>query len=232
MVSRDFTRDNVKSWVKRKLGYPVVQVELTDDQLEDCIDDALDEIAPWVVQRQYITLPASQCMDLSPYNVSYVINVHKADGEQDAQAQVDVFNPMSYTEIRGGSSIRGYTYTRIEQQLYTGLVQQLKDNISYRFIKPKLYLDIGYPTATRVTIEYSPEIDDLESITDALYQKFVKRFALAYARAVLSDIRGKYAVSGSPVELDGSTQESKSDKELESIRQELKDTVTTHFMVD
>ena len=83
-----------------------------------------------------------------------------------------------------------------------------------------------------MTIEYSPIIDDLDTITDELYQKFVRRFSLAFARATLSDIRGKYSVSGSPVELDGSTQESKSDKELDLIRQELKDTVTTHFMVD
>lgn len=231
MASREFTRESIIAWVKRKLGFPVVEVELTDEQLNDCIDDALEEVAPWVVQRQYITLPASQCIDLSPYNVSYVINVHKADGEQDAQTPMDVFNPYSFTQIRS-NSLQGFMYTRVEQQLFAGTMQNLKDNISYRYIKPKLYLDIGYPTASRVTIEYSPIIDDLDTITDELYQKFVRRFSLAFARATLSDIRGKYSVSGSPVELDGSTQESKSDKELDLIRQELKDTVTTHFMVD
>ena len=91
-MAEPFTRDYIKEWIKRKLGSPIVEVELDDDQLEDCIDDALDEVAPWVVQRQYITLPASQCIDLSEYKVAYVINVHKADGATDSVDQLDVFN--------------------------------------------------------------------------------------------------------------------------------------------
>jgi hypothetical protein len=31
----------IKAWVKRKLGFPTVQVELTDDQLQDAINDSL-----------------------------------------------------------------------------------------------------------------------------------------------------------------------------------------------
>lgn len=235
MTDKRFTREAIVTWIKSKLGYPVIELELTEDQLDICIDDALEEIAPWVVQRQYVTVPASECIDLSKYNVSYVINVHKANGsdgtvDSNAKSRVDVFDSSSYTMVRNSS--QGITYTRIESQLFDNLQQSTKDNISYRYIKPKLYLDVGVPTATMVTVEYSPNIDDLDSITDPMYKKFVKRFALAFARAMLSDIRGKYSVSGSPVELDGSTQESKSDKELEQLRQELKDTVNTHFMVD
>lgn len=233
MADKRFTREAIIAWTKAKLGYPVVEVELTEEQLDICVDDALDEIAPWVVQRQYVTVPASECIDLSEYNVSYVINVHKANGSGgtvDNKSRVDVFDSSSYTMVR--NSYQGVTYARIESQLFDNLQQSTKDNISYRYIKPKLYLDVGVPTATMVTVEYSPNIDDLDSITDPMYKKFVKRFALAFARAMLSDIRGKYNVSGSPVELDGSTQESKSDKELEQLRQELKDTVNTHFMVD
>ena len=80
MADKKFTRETITSWIKSKLGYPVVKLELTDEQLDICIDDALEEIAPWVVQRQYVTLPVSECIDLSEYNVAYVITVHKANG--------------------------------------------------------------------------------------------------------------------------------------------------------
>jgi hypothetical protein len=231
MADKNFTREAIVAWIKAKLGYPVVELELTDEQLDICIDDALDEISPWVVQRQYVTLPVSECIDLTEYNVSYVINVHKANGANESNVDaIDVFSPYTYMEVRG--TFQGITYNRVESQLYQNLLQSTKDNISYRFIKPKLYLDIGIPKATMVTIEYSPNIDDLDSLTDPMYKKFVKRFSLAFARAMLSDIRGKFSVSGSPVELDGSTQDTKSERELDQLRQELKDTVTTHFMVD
>lgn len=231
MADKKFTREAISAWIKAKLGYPTVEIELTDEQLNICIDDALDEIAPWVVQRQYVTLPVQECIDLSEYNVSYVIAVHKANGAANSSDnQLDVFSPYTYMEVRG--SYQGITYSRIESQLFDNLQQATKDNISWKYIKPKLYLDIGVPVATQVTIEYSPNIDDLDSLTDPMYKKFVKRFALAFARAILSDIRGKFSVSGSPVELDGSTQDSKSERELEELRQELRDTVNTHFMVD
>ena len=34
---------DMKQYILRKLGSPVVNIELTDDQLEDCIDEAVAE---------------------------------------------------------------------------------------------------------------------------------------------------------------------------------------------
>jgi hypothetical protein len=34
---------NLKSYILRRLGSPVINVELTEDQIEDCIDDALEQ---------------------------------------------------------------------------------------------------------------------------------------------------------------------------------------------
>lgn len=235
-MAGSFTREYIKEWIKRKLGSPMVEIELDDDQLEDCIDDALDEVAPWVVQRQYLTLPASQCIDLSQYKVAYVINVHKADGSSDATStgQLDIFDPYSIEVITNRQS---FLYSQIESALYTRQAGDLKDNISFKFIANKLYLDVGYPTATMVTIEYSPQITDVEILDkddedSRLYRKFVKRFALAYARATLVSIRGKYTISGAPAELDADRQDSRSDAEIADLREELRDTVSTHFAID
>ena len=97
MADKNFTREAIVAWIKAKLGYPVVELELTDEQLDICIDDALDEISPWVVQRQYVTLPVSECIDLTEYNVSYVINVHKANGANESNVDaIDVFSPYTY----------------------------------------------------------------------------------------------------------------------------------------
>lgn len=233
-MAESFTREYIREWIKRKLGSPLIEVELDEDQIEDCIDDALDEVAPWVVQRQYITLPASECIDLSEYKIAYVINVHKANGASQVTGQMDVFNPYSFSIVTNRQNL---VYDQLERLIHTRTMNDLKDNISFKFIANKLYLDVGYPTATMVTIEYSPQITDV-SILDQddedsrLYRKFVKRFALAYARATLANIRGKFTISGSPAELDADRQESKSDSEIEILREELRDTVSTHFAID
>ena len=52
------TREEFKGWILRTLGYPLTQCELTDDQLEDSINDAVEEFTKWVVQEeQFIAIP-------------------------------------------------------------------------------------------------------------------------------------------------------------------------------
>lgn len=238
---REFTRDSIIKWIRRKLGDPPIRVELNDDQINDCIDDALDEVSPWIVQRQFITVPAARCIDMTEYKPAYVIYVHKAsstatDGNS---PQLDIFNPYSYTVI---TSNRAMVYDRLEQIIYSRSNSTLKDNISYKLIKSydtelskrvyKLYLDVGYPVSDKVTIEYSPQIDDITQIADTLYRRYVREFSLAYARKILSDIRGKFNVSSTTMSLDGSEQNSKADNDLQRLRDELKDTVNTNFMMD
>ena len=48
------TREEFKQYILRKLGAPLVAIELTDEQLDDCINDAVEEFTKWVVQeREY-----------------------------------------------------------------------------------------------------------------------------------------------------------------------------------
>jgi hypothetical protein len=55
----------MKDWVMRKLGWPLNKVEITEDQLQDCINDAVEEFTKYVQQEiQYLAL------DLEEYNTS------------------------------------------------------------------------------------------------------------------------------------------------------------------
>lgn len=44
------TKEGFKDWIYRKLGYPLVSVELTDEHLNDAIDDALVEFTEYAYQ--------------------------------------------------------------------------------------------------------------------------------------------------------------------------------------
>ena len=41
-MTQPTTRATLKDYAKRKLGHPVVELNIDDDQMEDCIDDALE----------------------------------------------------------------------------------------------------------------------------------------------------------------------------------------------
>ena len=40
-MTQPTTRTTFKDYCKRKLGWPVVELNIDDDQVEDCIDDSL-----------------------------------------------------------------------------------------------------------------------------------------------------------------------------------------------
>ena len=59
------SEDDVKSWIMAQMGYPLVHVEITEQQLTYCINDAIEEFTKYVTQeRKYLGL------DLEEYNTS------------------------------------------------------------------------------------------------------------------------------------------------------------------
>lgn len=46
------TRENFKDWIYRKLGWPLVSIELTDEMLDDCINDSILELSEYAYQNR------------------------------------------------------------------------------------------------------------------------------------------------------------------------------------
>lgn len=227
--------NNLRSWIRVKLGHPTVVVELNDGQLDVCIEDALSEIAPWIVQSEYVTLPVSQCIDMTEYNVSFVIRVHKSDGNISSNNAVDVFSTDTFLYTQSTSSLSGFSNMSrafVERSIIDKMINNYKDNISFKFIKPNLYLDIGHPKSTMCVIEFTRDILSIDQITSPLYKQFLKNFSLAYARMMLYEIRGKYTVANSPTTLNAETELSQATQELEYLREQLKSSVSVDFILD
>lgn len=223
----------LKRFILRKLGYPIVKVELTDAQIKDAIEEAIEEITPWVVQPEYITVDINRNakVDVTKYKISYVINIVSANSTDTADLwdHFELIYPINFKEN---------IYYEMEKSLVKDIHKGISGGISWKLIYDKhekkdyMYIDMGYIKSKRVTIEYSPRIENLEDIEEDIYIYFIKKFALAFARETLVSIRGKYKVDGSHIELDAAEQNEKSNIELERLRQELIDTVCTHFMID
>lgn len=224
----------LKENVKRKLGHPIVRVELTERQLKDSIDEAIIEISPWVVQPESITVDVSQSIDLSKYNIAYVINVLSADSTTSSGFLNGGVTDIFATNYQQTSSFRESLYSSLELGLLNRTASQARGGMHWKWNSKyqTLMVDVGSTNARRVTVEYSPKINSTDDLVDELYLTFIRKFTLAFARETLAGIRGKFTVDGSPISLDADTQDSKSSTELDRLRQELKDTVSTHFMID
>jgi len=54
-MTQPTTRATLKEYAKRKLGHPVVELNIDDDQMEDCIDDALEYFQEYHFDGTYPT---------------------------------------------------------------------------------------------------------------------------------------------------------------------------------
>ena len=59
-MTQPTTRATLKDYAKRKLGHPVVELNLDDDQMEDCIDDALEYFQEYHFDGTYPTFVKKQ----------------------------------------------------------------------------------------------------------------------------------------------------------------------------
>ena len=108
-------------WMKRQLGYPTRNVELTQAQLEDCVKFALKEVQPWFTSYYYLTLDLNgrTAIDLSQENVFEVTDVIKIPNNLSMTGSTStVDDPFSYpygTGVVGGYGLSMSTvyYSRL-----------------------------------------------------------------------------------------------------------------------
>lgn len=60
-MARVKTKDDLKDYTKRALGYPTIQIEATDDQIDDIIDDAIQKFTEYA----YGTLEGAVLIEVS-----------------------------------------------------------------------------------------------------------------------------------------------------------------------
>lgn len=209
--------------IKRKLGYPTVNVELTDEQLEDAVMDAFQEIDAYMTDPQHITLPYTNRIDMSKYEVDYISTIYKAP------VGLDNSNLLTLDMYFYGSMSIENLGARLSAERVS---LSLKDRLSHKWIDPYLYVDMAPPYSSSITIEYIPKYSDVKSITSPYWIALILRLAVANAKETLGRVRGKHRVSASPVEVDGDTLLSEASSEKSEIRNYLDEQADVFFPTD
>lgn len=208
------SNDELKKYIKTMLGESFVDVELEDTDIDNIVKQTLDKVAPFYDGRRYI-LGQGKIINLSDHpGIKEIVNVYNTKHE-------NIFNLQDY--VFGGSGIMIYSANLIDKlktyvcyQMMYNEFQNLK-GINFKWMKPNLYLD-GYEDEVIIEALVRPlALSDIEESSE--YYSWVKDYALALAKEVVGRTRTKFAVDGSPYQLDGDRllQEAQSSKqELES----------------
>lgn len=208
------TRADLKKWIMRKLGFPMVTVELNEDQLDDAINDATLIWTKWAqLPMRYIALNLEEYpvadelndtpegFDLSPFRVAAVYSI--ATGDQFSMTGGDtlwsVGNAMlatgSYPFFNSGvSRAGGWTtfqavseFVKLSRRIMCSEFDFLYDNITQRLqLIPNPVLAGRAAGWTCIQAEVVPPDSQLYG------NEYVKRFALAYAKITLGNVRKKF----------------------------------------
>jgi hypothetical protein len=200
------TREDFKNYIYRKLGGGLIQVELTDEQFEDCINDAVEEYSQWVIEEQDYYAAPLDTYDTDAGGLKLPDNVLGVFAfNDDGGVRTDGINTLFSVEnslwnASGGSwpfmGAGGWTTYHLAMQSIeltkrmTGGGYQFEYNPRTKYLKlfpDPVKLKANVPEAWIVLGVYILRNED------QMYgESWVKRMALAHAKILLGTIRSKY----------------------------------------
>jgi hypothetical protein len=220
---RGYTTDQLMQYILRKLGQPVWNVEVTNQQVLDCIQDALQLFSEWVPLRK------AQSLQLVRGRSAYFQGVDVGQGV--ASVSFVEPNPVP-TEIFYGNLINPAPLFRTGLDEYDTFLRWRKTWQRVTSIQPDWFYDeseqvlyIHNPIERYLAgvICYFPydRTQDLPPIGS----RWVKEYALAAARFMQGDIWMKYsgAIPGpvKDLQLDGSRRDA-AQLEMDKLKEQLK----------
>jgi hypothetical protein len=220
---RGYTVDQLKEYIFRQLGQPVWNVEVTTQQVLDCIQDAVALFSEWVPLRR------PQSIQLLRGTTRYLEGVDVGQGVASVSFVESVPAP---TEIFYGNLISPAPIMRTGLDEYDTFLRWRKTWMRVTSVQPDWYYD-DYEQVLYVhnpleryhcgVICYFPYLNT-QSLP-SIGARWVKEFAFAKARFLQGDLWMKFsgAIPGpvKDLQLDGSRRDSAA-LEMEKLKEQLK----------
>lgn len=223
--------ESIKSYILGRLGYPVVRVELSDFQLKSVIDEATTKLcnhAPfWANQLMtFKTVAGVGTYELPKYvldNIVYV--VYKKDligipGMGQSLEQDYFLKYFQQNFLFNDFSIGEFNLLQISLEMMRKILGQ---DGSFDIVNNQYLQLYPVPATTDQSVIVQYRAVDSDRIHPA-YKVFIQRYALALAKQVLGQIRGKYKTLPGPgggAQLNGDALIQQSEKELELLEKQL-----------
>ena len=210
MPSRDVLIDDIKM----ELGWPIVDVEISDKNLGLILEKSMRDLQPYILFTQYKTLDNAPIIEL-PEEVEYVLDLYRGEpkgmpitapntlNDNEILFGATAHNSMlwdtgSLSGGGGADSLTGYYLMKLYYNSIRGNTAQIDFVQNGR----ELYIEKAMG-GDEVTIEFVPKIISPEQLTDSYwYQKLYGLF-LANCKIVIGRARSKYRIQAAKYELDG-----------------------------
>lgn len=242
------TKEELRNWIKRQFGYPLVKVELTNDQLDDCIDYASEKFSEWATgnanEEIFLTLPlsAGQSIYELPEGVVSIVDYSEEAGYSGGVNQLftveNYLYQLGYIPNNIGQSYGNFISYHLALEFISTMKRYLTNKYTYRYFRDSNKLQL-IPTPTPTNREFvllktymlrgaaSPDWS-LDSYYEWLHGQFwVRKYAKALAKEQLGYIRRKFnqfdSIGNTGIKLDGEQLVQEAKEELDKLGEELVD---------
>ncbi len=199
-------RRNIMKIIRTQLGYPTVTVELTDDQLNRCVQNALEEFR----QRSSMAVKrACFFLDIQPYNQHYTLSNKAVDYNKIVSVTAGYRFTSAFLSQAMGSGVYGQvvlqhlynmgTFDLLSYHIVSQYVEQLEILFATRLTfvwdesKRKISFHQSFTRPERILLDVTLEKTEQEIFLDRYAKRWIQQFAVAEAMDILAQIRGKYA---------------------------------------
>lgn len=238
-------RRTLHEQIRMTFGHPAVRVELTKQQIDQCIDNALLVLRKEssyaykkgmffldLKRRQQIYRLTNRCVGFN--KIVRIISLHriKAGAFRTAYSQNDNFAFAALQQLYTLGTFDMFTF-----HLTSSYIKELEilfaSRIMFQWLERKRELKLYQLPLSRerVLVEALVEVPEQELLNDRETAYWIKRWAIVEAKGMLSQIRGKFTTLPGP---NGSTQLNYNDlqTQMETEKTELLEQVRSKNMQD
>jgi hypothetical protein len=219
------TNDDLIDYIMRQLGYPSVEVELTPDQLQDCIDYSIKEFSSFAwdgeLEESVVLTVDGRGIYQLPDFITSIIDFRSIQGFQNyGQNYIpDRWSEEFFRAFESNST--GIDAVISISNTFTMYEKYMQKEINYFFNAYKGTVQIMEEFSGNVVIHYTYEYrpDKKDKIYD---HQWVKDMSVAKARYLQSTVTGKYSqalVGGATINYDD--MRSKAETEIEDLKEQL-----------
>lgn len=178
--------------IKMRLGWPVVDLAITDDMISNQIDSAINNIVPYLNNIEVLTV-YGKTVRFAHDRVYAILRVTSSEDT----STVDLDKAVNY-----GFYMVNNNRSLIDCAVWNYWCDAVQDDlnaIGFRFINDTLYIDGGNSPWTVEAIT-----DNSISTMTADYVNWVLDYSVALVKCIEGEIRSKVKITGMPVETNGS----------------------------
>lgn len=192
-MSKPSTRKELKNWCLRQLGFPVIQINVDDDQVEDCIDAAIQYFQDYhqdATERWYLKHPITQENKDNGWipitdNIIGVTRIFPIGSTNAKMNMFDLRYQLRLHELYDFTSTSYINYTMTMQHIRTlDLLFSGEAPVRFNRHTDRLYIDMDwtqYEVGEYLVIEGYIIVDPAE-FSDIYNDRMLKKLVTAYIK--------------------------------------------------